>query len=341
MGNFYTTIPEPGRQAEVETIEVLLDKSSTGRERPWRDKKMANESLALAYESVDSGKAARLKLCGDFLTFSILEDGSKKLKHMNSCRVRLCPLCTWRRSLKVFSNTLAILKAMNGKYEFIMLTLTQKNCVGPELSASIDDMMSAWQRYTQRQRFRKAVKGWYRGLEVTHNTDIGDISYDTYHPHFHVILVVNKSYFTGRAYIRLDEWKELWMECMRLDYLPNIKVEKIRSYEKNSNGEVSVEDIVKAVAETCKYTVEDEDYIVPTDWALTVDAVRILDKALADRRLIAYGGIMKELHKQLNLDDEETGDLINVDSEDSAAAPTDRVESYFWNTGYRQYIRKI
>ena len=339
MGTFYDTITAPGGQAEFEAIEVLMDKSSTGRERPWREKKMANENLAAAYDSVNPSKAARLRDCACFLTFSILEDGSKKLKNMNSCRVRLCPLCTWRRSLKVFSNTLAILKAMNGKYEFIMLTLTLKNCAGAELSETIDNMMSAWQRYTQRQRFRKAVKGWYRGLEVTHNTDIGDVSYDTYHPHFHVILAVNKSYFKGKAYIKLDEWKEMWSESLRIDYLTSTKVEKIRSYERNPNGEVSANDIMKAVAETCKYITEEEDYIVPTDWELTVDAVRTLDKALADRRLIAYGGVMKEFHKKLNLDDEETGDLINVDSEDSTAAPTERVESYFWNTGYRQYVR--
>ena len=339
MSDFYNTITVSGGQGEFEAVEVLMDKSSTGRERPWREKKVANENLAAVYDVVNTSKAARLRDCANFLTFSVLEDGSKKLKRMSSCRVRLCPLCTWRRSLKVMANTTQILKEMSGKYEFIMLTLTQRNCSGADLSQTIDDMMAAWQRYSQRQAFRKAVKGWYRGMEVTHNTDKSSPSYDTYHPHFHVILAVNKSYFKGRDYVKLDEWKQMWCDALRLDYLPSVRVERIRRRGKRQDVDPTVEDIIKAVAETCKYTVEDEDYIVPTDWDLTVDAVRTLDAALADRRLIAFGGIMKELHKQLNLDDEENGDLINVDPEDSAAAPTDREEVYFWHTGYRQYTR--
>ena len=341
MSDFYTTITVPDSQAEFTAVEILVDNSSTGRERPWREKKMANEMLSLAYESVDSSKAARLRDCASFLSFNILEDGSKKLKHMNSCRVRLCPLCTWRRSLKVMANTIQILKAMNGKYEFIMLTLTQQNCYGADLSRMIDDMMAAWKRYSERQAFRKAVKGWYRGMEVTHNVDFGSPSYDTYHPHFHVILAVSKSYFKGRNYVKLDDWKQMWCDALRLDYLPSVRVEKIKRRSKKQDADPTAEDIIKAVAETCKYTAEDEDYIIPSDWDLTVDSVRTLDKALENRRLIAYGGIMKELHKQLNLDDEETGDLINVDSEDSTAAPTEQTETYFWNTGYRQYVRRM
>ena len=38
---------------------------------------------------------------------------------------------------------------------------------------------------------------------------------------------------------------------------------------------------------------------------MTDDAVYILDKALAHRRLTAFGGILKEYHKKLNLDDAE------------------------------------
>ena len=330
MGTFHDTITVPARQAELDdsnSIEVLLDKSSTGRERPWRAKKMANEALAEAYEPVNPRKAERLLECGNFLSFSVLEDGSKKLKTMCSCRVRLCPICTWRRSMKVQSHTLTILNAVNDKYAYLFLTLTVRNCSGEELSGTLDLMMDAWQRLSQRKQFKSAVKGWYRGLEVTHNTDRDSPSFDTYHPHFHVILAVNPSYFTSRNYVKQDEWMQLWKKSLRADYDPVVDVRRVKGCT------------AKAVAEAAKYSTKEEDYIVPSDWELTVETVRTLDVALDQRKLVAYGGIMKQLHKQLNLDDEETGDLINVDPEDSTAAPTERVESYFWNTGYRQYVR--
>lgn len=290
---------------------------------------MANEALSEAYRSVNPRKSERLLECGNFLSFSILEDGSKKLKTMTSCRVRLCPLCTWRRSLKVQAHTLEILKAMDGKYAFIFLTLTVKNCTGAELSGTLDLLMDAWQRLSQRKQFKSAVKGWYRGLEVTHNTDRESPWFDTYHPHFHVILAVNKTYFKGRTYVKQDEWMQLWKGSLRVDYDPVVDVRRVKGCTS------------KAVAEAAKYSTKEEDYIVPTDWELTVETVRTLDAALADRRLIAFGGVMKQLHKQLNLDDEENGDLINVDSEDSTAAATGREEVYFWHTGYRQYTRIV
>lgn len=288
---------------------------------------MANEMLSIAYEEVNSRKAERLRECGGFLSFVIKEDGTKKLKHMDSCRVRLCPLCAWRRSLKVHAHTTQILDAMEGDYAYVFLTLTVKNCTGEELSDTIDLMMAAWQRLTQRKAVRKAVKGWYRGLEVTHNVNHLSPSYDTFHPHFHTLLAVNKSYFTGRDYLSKDAWTDLWRQSLKADYEPVLDVRRV----KGNNS--------KAVAEAAKYTVKDADYIIPDDWDLTVETVRILDAALDGRRLVAYGGAMKEWHKKLNLDDEVDGDLVNVGEEETDAAETTREEAYFWHTGYSQYIR--
>ena len=47
-----------------------------------------------------------------------------------------------------------------------------------------------------RKEVKSIVKGYIRKLEVTYNSDMSSKSYDTYHPHFHVVIAVNKSYFT-------------------------------------------------------------------------------------------------------------------------------------------------
>ena len=41
------------QKSQVDKAEILTDKSATGRERPWRKKKMANQLLALAYDKVN------------------------------------------------------------------------------------------------------------------------------------------------------------------------------------------------------------------------------------------------------------------------------------------------
>lgn len=305
---------------------ILTDKSGTGRERPWREKKMANELLSVAYEEVDAQKAKRLRECGQFLSFDISGD-RKRLKTMSSCRVRLCPLCAWRRSLKVHAHTTQILDAMAGDYAYIFLTLTVRNCAADELSGTIGSMMAAWKRLEQRSAFKKAVKGWYRGLEVTHNVDPFSPSYDTFHPHFHTLLAVRKGYFTSQEYLKKDDWADLWKQSLKADYEPVVDVRRV----KGTNS--------RAVAEAAKYTVKDADYIIPDDWDLTVDTVRVLDAALDARRLVAFGGIMKDWHKKLNLDDEVDGDLVNVGENNELTGPL-REEVYFWHTGYSQYIRK-
>ena len=329
MYEHYTTLaPDCQGVSGKNSLEFLTDKTAKGKERPWRDKKMANTLLALAYDDFNLSKAARLRGCGNYLTFALDANGKKKLKHMDSCRVRLCPLCAWRRSLKVHAHTVQILDALNEEYAFVFLTLTVQNCEADKLSATIDDLMAGWQRLMQRKDVKKAVKGWYRGLEVTHNVDHTSESYDTYHPHFHALLCVNKSYFTDRTYISKAAWTQLWMESMRLDYVPVVDVRRTR-------GNTS-----KAVAEAAKYTVKDGDYILPDDWELTVETVEVLDTSLENRRLVAYGGLMKELHKQLNLDDEVDGDLINVgESDETESSETETTVDFFWHTGYQQYVK--
>lgn len=311
--------------------EFLQDVFSTGREMPWRAKKMSNEYLSMAYADVDLKKAERLKECSTQLVFKKFADGSRKLHTMNSCRVRLCPLCTWRRSLKTYANNKRIVEYIHGgqkMYSYCLLTLTMKNCKAEELSEAVDRLLYGFKLFAKSKPFLQVVKGWYRGLEITHNVNYLSKSYDTYHPHLHVILCVQPSYFTSRNYMSQQAWSDLWKRCLQVDYTPVVDVRKIKNVQDS-----------KAVAEVSKYPVKDSEVIIFDDWDLTVSAVKTLDAALANRRLIAYGGLFREAKKALCLDDEETANLVNIE-DDSRSPDEDFVlEFYAWHTGYRQYLK--
>ena len=197
-----------------------------------------------------------------------------------------------------------------------------------DLADEIDNLMNGWKRLVNRNPFKKAVKGWFRALEVTHNLDVNSVSYDKYHPHFHVVLAVNRNYFT-KNYIKHEDWCKMWQECMKLDYLPNVDVRRFKASNKK--------ELQKSVSEAAKYTVKDNDFLIPDNPSLQDDTVAILTSALFNRRLIAFGGVFKEVHKQLKLDDIETGDLVNVEGEDLR----EDVEYYrkvvMWNFGYSNY----
>ena len=305
----------------------LTDKGRNGKERPWRKYKMANEYLSIAYQEIDKKKADRLKACGKVLTFAVDENGNKKLANAESCRVRLCPLCSWRRSLKSYYNTMKIVDYINQHYSntaYIFVTLTVQNCKADKLSDTLDLLFSALQRLTQRKEVKAVWRGSVRNLEVTHNVDINNAWYDTYHPHIHMLVAVNKSYFKDKRYISRAKLSQLWQECLRVDYLPQVDIRACKGSD------------AKAVAECSKYATKASDYLIFDDWDLTVETVRTLDKALANRRLINYSGMFRDVKRILSLDDIEDGDLVNIGENTEIGEVVNR-EYYFWYSGYRQY----
>jgi plasmid rolling circle replication initiator protein Rep len=327
----------------IQNIEYqpLIDINSNGKVTDWQGKKLRTIELADSYRRLGyENKYYRVRDCGTFLEFRRYQDQSLKLNQANFCKVRLCPMCSWRRSLKIYGQVSKIMDeaVKNEELEFIFLTLTTRNCEGQELSTTIDNIFKAFNKMTKRVKYKKAIRGHFRALEVTHNLNYMSDWFDTYHPHLHIILVVNKSYFTDtKIYISQEEWTDIWKQSLKVDYTPLVHVTKVK--DTNNKG------IEKIIAETAKYTVKSDDYIVREDItneiieAMTDDAVFILDKALAHRRLTAFGGILKEYHKMLNLDDMEDGDLVNTDNEYLREDLEFIIERYSWNIGYNQYLR--
>ena len=325
---------------ELDKCEVLKDITKTGKERPWREKKLKTIELANSYYRLGNKKYYRIIDCGSYLEYRrYLETNEKRLNRSNFCKVRLCPMCSWRRSLKIFGQTSKVMnKALEEKeYRFLFLTLTCKNVDGEDLLNQIDKLFSAFRKMTRRKIFNQAVKGWFRALEVTHNLDETSDNYDTYHPHFHMVLMVNESYFKDtRIYLTHKDWVELWKSCMSVDYEPLVNIKAFKTGTKLETE--------KSVAEVAKYTVKDEDLIImdesgQVDEELTDDAVFILDKALANRRLVAFGGKLRNIQQELKLDDLENGDLVNTDNEELREDLDYIIESYNWNVGYNQYVK--
>lgn len=304
----------------TEKSQVLADKSATGKVRNWALHKLNSGYISLAYEEINPKKSERMKDCAQWLAFHRKEDGTMKLHDARFCRVRLCPICQWRRSLKTFAQMSQVLDvATDQGYQFIFLTLTIRNCGAEELSDQLTHLLLSFNRLMKYKDVQKAVKGFYRGCEVTHN-----LTEDTYHPHLHVILAVRSTYFKGAIYLSQERWTELWQRALHVDYTPIVDVRRCRGGS-------------KAIAEACKYAVKPSDIINFDDWDMTVETLRVLDKALENRRFVGLGGILKEIHKQLHLDDMEEGDLVHVEGESEAEATVDEI-IYFWN-GYSQYER--
>lgn len=290
-------------------------------------------------------KADRVAECGSWLEFlerSELGQGCNrfsgctaqptyKLYHANFCRERLCPMCAWRRSYKIFGQMSQIMDYLGNKYCFIFLTLTVPNCKPNELDSLIDDMMKAWHKFVNRKAFKQAVKGFFRALEVTRNKKNG-----TYHPHFHVVLAVDPHYFKDDRYIKRDEWLSMWQQSMKDDSITQVDV---RTMKDKKTGGTSAKDLKSAVAEAAKYAVKSADYVFEGNNKLMDSIVLTLSSALSHRRLTALGGVFKSAWEQLGLDDPEDGDLIHLDNNIRSDLAT-MILRYEWSAGAYKLVRK-
>src|SRR5699024_12287802 len=77
----------------------LIDKTKSGKIRPWREKKMANVDYFELLHILEFKKAERVKDCAEVLEYKVsYETREKTLYRVWFCKSRLCPMCNWRRA---------------------------------------------------------------------------------------------------------------------------------------------------------------------------------------------------------------------------------------------------
>lgn len=309
--------------------QVLVDiHPKTGKLLPWQRKKKETLELAASCRRLEKEdpsfkfRAAQLEQCGNYLEFHrAVKTGERTLSRANFCKYRLCIMCGWRRSLKIFGQASQVMEeAEKQGYRFVFVTLTMKNCCGVDLESELTRLYAGTLALLRRKKYKAAVHGWMRVLEVTHNIKVFDKSFDTYHPHVHMIWAVRRSYFRDH-YISQADLTDDWANCMKFDYKPLVDIRAVKKHDKGAIKEVS------------KYAVKPGEILVQ-DRDLTDSAVWTLDGALANRRMVSWGGVLKAIKADLNLDDAENGDLVNTDSEQPLNPELEYViEKYKWNVG--------
>lgn len=175
--------------------------------------------------------------CGEFVTFGITEDEQIRVHEAHFCRKRFCMMCQWRKSEKQFSNCLKLSERLSAQgYRFLHLVLTVPNCKGgAELVKTIKNMNKAFGLFIKNKEIKRAFKGILRCLELSYNYD----SF-SFHPHFHCLVAVKKSYFTNnRQYIKYDRLRELWTKAYKSKEPLQISISTIKGDDNIGFAEVS------------------------------------------------------------------------------------------------------
>ncbi|MDJ1110564.1 protein rep [Macrococcus caseolyticus] len=293
---------------ENQDNQILKDLTKTGKERPWKEKKVANVSYAELLEILKIKKAENVRQCGNVLEFKATDEGYLKLYKTWFCKSKLCPVCNWRRAMKNSYQTQKIVEAViqeKPSARWLFLTLSNRNSVdGETLEKSLKQMNIAFNRMFKYKKVSKNLIGFMRATEVTVNEKDG-----SYNQHMHVLMCVESKYFRGSDnYISQDEWLELWQKALKVDYKPVTNIKAIKPNKKGNNA------IESAIKETSKYAVKASDYLT-SDQEKDLEVVNDLEQGLYKKRMISYGGLLKIKHKELNLDNAEDGNLIQTGDE--------------------------
>lgn len=277
----------------------------------YTEKKQRNQVFQkFIKRHVKEGQMDLIKGCNTFLSFVADKTLEKqKLYKSNLCKNRFCPVCAWRKARKDalgLSLMMQYIKQQENK-EFIFLTLTTPNVISGELENEIKRYNNAFRKLIKRKKVGSVIKGYVRKLEITYNK-----KRDDYNPHFHVLIAVNKSYFTDkRYYISQKEWLELWRDVTGISEITQVQVQKIRQ---NNN---------KELYEMAKYSGKDSDYLINQK---VFDAFY---KSLKGKQVLVYSGLFKDAKKKL-----KNGDLDYLKEID----PTEYVYQIFYMWNKNEYL---
>lgn len=255
-------------------------------------------------------KSIEIQGCAHVLNFiSDKEFEKHRVWRMITCKDPFCPMCAWRKARKDMIKIGTIMKWIKLEHdkEFLMLTLTYKRVYGNELKDTINKFQESFNRMFNRKRIKEVSKGYVKKLEITYDNNktitdkmykarkeyydnnglmvgMDNPNYDTYHVHYHVLVAVNKTYFSdSKVYLKHDDWLQYWRKAMKDDFITQVDVRKVKpnkKYQESSD--------VGGAWEVAKYTAKSSEYLVNQE---VFDTFR---KSLKRRRRIVYSGLFKE-----------------------------------------------
>lgn len=238
-------------------------------------------------------QAEKVLYCGTQFTVSTEED-LEKITSANFCRLRLCPMCQRRKSLKTYADISKLVEALPNR-TWVHMVLTVQNVTSGQLQSTISHLFKSSTKLLRKNAAMKhAFNGALRCCEVTYNATNG-----TYHPHLHLLLTGDKSLnHNSKKRISKRQLADYWKDAAELDYTPQVHLD----YTVDSG----------VVAEIAKYCVKP----LQLDLSPALRAVVLTDLyvALYGRRLIqTYGEIRKTLADlKINLEESpENGTLTN------------------------------
>lgn len=247
-------------KSNTRILELDLLKSYSSKDSLWDKHKSYSDTLVNFYKDTHHHRySERITDCARYLSFKLTPsptgEMSLKLNSVYLCHIRHCTVCAWCKQrvwrMRFFEAMPRMVSDHSG-LRFLFLTLTVRNVPIEELRDSISHISKAFSKLMKRRKIDKNILGYARALEVTRS------KINEAHPHLHILIAVKPGYFSGKNYIKFEEWREMWKESLGVDYEPFINVQTIKPHEDKKHDK---DGIISSVCEVAKYTVKPSDLL--------------------------------------------------------------------------------
>ena len=303
----------------------------------WVEKKQKNAIIAQKMRKIGYMKRGeRMSQCGDVLDYRYCSDcGTWYIKKANLCRDRFCPVCSWRLSLQRYNEMREVISIINSTDNEItnwsLITLTCKNCDEGQVSETLSLMAKAWNLTKQQRDIKPHIVGWARSVEITYNEES-----KTFHPHYHCLIAWKNG---NSGTLLVNKWL---FACKKYKLTANVKAQNVSPVQhlrtKNvSQVEVSQElpeQFTKAILETFKYSIKTSDLE-----DMPLKAFKNLVEQYGGKRLIAYGGIIKDVARAKKALEDDIIDDIQIDTCKNCGSNELEQLLYKWSFGTKAYER--
>jgi len=338
----------------VDESEFERDGQPAYKQRQWQPRKIESQNIMQAYRAAGGDwqrYGDRMAYCASWLVFGVWEKEQQEAKRLRSaqfCKVRMCPMCQWRRSKKLgaqVGQVVSTYKERNRSHRALFLTLTMPNVEPEQGRQAVGELLAGFRKMTNSRRWKGFVQGAFRTVEVTRNEETGQI-----HPHLHVLLMVGVNYFTRERgqYLTQADWQHWWAECLGLpegqEYIVDVRSVK-RQHGKDGIG---------ALAEVTKYCVKpegifsryDEQGNRDKDFQIEPEVLTALHNTFHGRQLTMFYGEFRKIARELKLEniESDSADLGTADEAIREGRDHPEIGEYIgdmlfnWNRGQENYL---
>ena len=202
-----------------------------------------DEGARIAARLLDIGqdrRASAILSCGTYTRGTECpECGAFHVCSTSLCRDRLCPVCAWKSSRRLFYRAVAAIQSLELEYshQYLHCVLTLQHSKRDCLRDHLNVLTRAYGRF-RRFSAMKSIDGSLRSIEITHGEH-------GFHPHIHAILTVPRT----AAHITEDTVCDAWRRALNCEYSPQVNLTEAYSVDAEN-------DVFSAVAEACKYALK-------------------------------------------------------------------------------------